>query len=67
MGVLKAAARKRHATVIVNGKPKFPINDVGHAKAALARIGQARPPLTAAQKARVRARAAKFINVKKAP
>jgi len=64
MGVLKAAARKRHATVIVNGKPKFPINDAGHAKAALARLGQAKPPLTAAQKAKVRARANKFLKKK---
>lgn len=61
MGVLKAAARKRHATIVVNGKPKFPINDVGHAKAALARLDQAKPPLTASQKAKVRARARKFL------
>lgn len=61
MGVLKAAARKRHATIVVSGTPKFPINDAGHAKAALARLNQAKPALTAAQRAKVKARARKFL------
>lgn len=65
MGVLKAKARKASATVVVNGKPKFPIPDAGHARAALARLNQAKPPLTPAQKAKVRARAAKFLKSKK--
>lgn len=66
MVVLKAKARKASATVVVGGKPKFPIPDAGHAKAALARINQARPPLTPSQKAKVRARANKFLKSKKA-
>lgn len=53
MAVLKAAARKKSATVVVGGKAKFPIPDKGHAKAALARLNQAKPPLTPAQKAKV--------------
>lgn len=68
MAVLKAKARKRSATIVVDGKPKFPMkgkNDKGHAKAALARLNQARPPLTPAQKAKVRARAHKILGSKK--
>lgn len=61
MSVLKAHARKASATVVVNGKPKFPIPDKAHARAALARIDQASPPLTASQKAKVRARAHKVL------
>src|SRR2546427_9080373 len=53
MAVLKAAARRASATVVVKGKPKFPIPDKAHARAALARIDQARPPLTPSQKAKV--------------
>lgn len=54
MAVLTAAQRKRTPTVAGG---KFPIPDKAHAKAALARINQARPPLTPSQKATVRARA----------
>lgn len=61
MAVLKAAARKRSATVVVNGQAKFPIPDAAHAKAALARLDQAKPALTPAQKAKVKARARKFL------
>lgn len=54
---LSARMRRKTATVVVAGKPKYPIPDKAHAKAALARINQAKPPLTATQKARVRKRA----------
>ncbi len=64
MGVYKAAARKANATVVVKGKPKFPIKDKAHASVALARLNQAKPPLTASQKAKVRARANKFLKKK---
>ena len=57
MAVLNAKQRKRTATVVVAGQPKYPIPDAAHARAALARINQAKPPLTAAQKAKVRAKA----------
>ncbi len=66
MAVLKAAARKRSATIVVGGKPKFPMPDKGHARAALGRINQAKPPLTASQKAKVRARAHRILGTKKA-
>lgn len=67
MAVLNTAERKRGWHLVINGKVKFPINDAGHARAALGRINSAKPPLTASQKARVRARAAKFLkSVKKA-
>ena len=66
MGILKAAARKRSATIVVNGKPKFPMPDKAHARNALARLNQARPPLTASQKAKVRARAHRLLGTKKA-
>jgi len=57
MGTLTAKQRVKSAVVHVGGKAKFPIPDKGHAKSALARIDQAKPPLTPAQKAAVRARA----------
>ena len=61
MGKLNAKQRKASATVVVGGKPKFPIPDPGHARAALGRINQAKPPLTAAQKAKVRAKAERVL------
>lgn len=64
MAVLKAAARKASATVVVGGKPKFPIPDKGHAKAALARLNQAKPPLSPAQKAKVEDRADRVLGIK---
>jgi hypothetical protein len=64
MAVLKVAARKKSATIVVNGKPKFPINDKRHASLALGRLNQAVPALTPAQKATVRARANKFLKKK---
>ena len=54
---ISARLRRRTATVHADGKAKYPIPDKGHAKAALARIDQAKPPLTPVQKARVRKRA----------
>jgi hypothetical protein len=56
-GVLNAKQKARYATVESGGEGKFPIPDKGHARAALARIDQAKPPLTPAQKAKVRAKA----------
>lgn len=56
MAKLKAAARKRSATVRVKGKAKFPIPDKKHARNALARINQAKG-LSASQKRKVVSRA----------
>lgn len=61
MAVLKAKARAKSAVIKVKGAPpseqKYPIPDKAHAKAALGRINQAKPPLSPAQKAKVRAKA----------
>jgi len=65
MAVLKAAARRASATIVVKGKPKYPIPDKAHARAALARIDQAKPKLTPAQKAKVRAKAHRALGTKK--
>ena len=69
MAVLKAKARAKSAVIKQKGKPpseqKFPIPDKAHARAALARIDQAKPPLTASQKAKVRARARAVLGKKK--
>lgn len=64
MGTLNAKQRKASATVVVNGQAKFPIPDKAHARAALARLNQAKPALTASQKAKVRARAHKVLGTK---
>ena len=61
MGVYRAAQRKRLATVRTDGDSKYPIGDKAHARAALARINQAKPPLTVAQKAKVRAKARSML------
>jgi len=61
MGVLNQKQRKASATVTVGGKAKFPIPDKGHAKSALGRLNQAKPPLTAAQKQKVKARAYRIL------
>ena len=62
---VSAKVRGKTAVVRVKGAPpsgqKFPIPDKAHARAALARINQAKPPLTAAQKAAVRRRAAAML------
>jgi hypothetical protein len=65
MAVLNAKQRKRSATIVVDGQAKYPMPDKAHARAALARIDQAKPPLTATQKAKVRARAARILGTKK--
>ena len=64
MAVLNAKQRKRSATIVVDGDAKFPMPDKAHARAALARLDQARPPLTAAQKAKVKARAYRILGPK---
>ena len=66
MAVLNAKQRKRSATIVVNGEPKFPMPDKAHARNALARLNQAKPALTPAQKAKVRARAHRILGTKKA-
>jgi len=69
MGRLTAKQRGRAAVIRVRGAPpsgqKFPIPDAAHARAALARINQAKPPLTPAQKARVRAAARRKLGKEK--
>lgn len=60
MAYIPMARRKRTATVVVNGRPKYPIFNKATARAALRRINQAKPPLTAAQRAKVRARARRY-------
>lgn len=65
MARLNAKQRKASATVVVNGQPKFPIPDKAHARAALARIDQAKPSLTPSQKAKVRAKANRVLGKKK--
>ena len=66
MAVLNAKQRKRSATIDVNGQGKFPMPDAAHARNALARLNQARPQLTPAQKAKIRARAARILGHKTA-
>jgi len=64
MAVLNANQRKRSATIVVNGEPKFPMPDKAHARAALARLNQAKPPLSPAQRAKVKARAYRILGTK---
>lgn len=61
MAVLTQKQRHKSATVRVNGKDKFPIPDKAHARAAKARINQAKPPLTKSQKQRVLAKANRVL------
>jgi hypothetical protein len=58
MAVLNAKQRKASATVAGG---KFPIPDKAHARAALGRLNQAKPPLTPAQKAKVKAKANRVL------
>lgn len=60
MATYKAAARKRNATVKTKGRARFPIGDKAHARAALARLNQAKG-LTAGQKRKVVSRAYKVL------
>ncbi len=65
MSVLKKKARESSATVRgPHGEAKYPIPDKAHARAALGRINQAKPPLTPAQKAKVRAKARRVLGGK---
>ena len=66
MGILNAKQRRASATIVVNGQAKYPMPDKAHARNALARLNQARPPLTPAQKARVKARAYRILGHKPA-
>lgn len=61
MGRLNAKQREASATIHQDGEAKYPIPDKAHARAALGRINQAKPPLTPDQKAKVRARANKML------
>ena len=61
MAKVTGKQRKEHATVRgPNGKPKYPIFNKATAKSAVKLINHAKPPLSSAQKARVRAKAAKY-------
>jgi len=64
MGVYKAKQRKKYATVKSGGEDKFPIGDKAHARNALQRLNQAKPPLTPEQKAKVRAKAKRVLGGK---
>jgi hypothetical protein len=56
MAILKAAGRKRSATVKTKGRARFPIPDKAHARVALARVNQAKG-LSAGQKRAIVSRA----------
>ena len=56
MAILNEKQRKESATI---GKDRYPINDAGHAKAALGRINQGN--LSPSQKAKVRAKANRVL------
>ncbi len=56
MAILNQKQREASATI---GKDRYPIPDKAHAKAALARINQG--GLSSAQKAKVRAKAHRFL------
>lgn len=65
MARLSAKQKQADATVQSGGKGKFPIPDKAHARAALSRINQAKPPLSPAQKATVRAKANRVLGKSK--
>ena len=54
---LNTKQRARSATIVHNGKPSFPMPDKKHARLAVQMEGQAKPPLTAGQKAKINAKA----------
>lgn len=60
---ISSTSRKKYATV-AGGKYPIPPGDKGHARAALRLINRAKPPLTRAQKAAVKARANQVLNGK---
>jgi hypothetical protein len=55
-GNVTSTARKKHGTV----GSKYPIFDKKSARSALKLINHAKPPLSAAQKARIRAKARRY-------
>lgn len=62
MAVLDEKQRKKSAVVHTKGgEAKFPIPDKAHARAALARLNQAKPPLTHEQKMAVIRRAHRVL------
>jgi hypothetical protein len=54
--------REATATVVVDGRAKYPMPDKAHARSALARIDQAKPPLTSEQKSKVENRAHRILD-----
>lgn len=64
MATYKAKARKKYATVKTKGKARFPIGDKKHARAALARINQAKG-LTASAKRKVISKAYSVLGTPK--
>lgn len=66
MAILDEEQREKHAVIHTKGgEAKFPINDKAHARAALARLNQAKPPLTHDQKMKVIRAAHKMLGTKK--
>lgn len=69
---IKRSVRKRSATIVEHGKGprggttryRFPMPDKAHARNALARLPQAKG-LSAAEKARIRARAYRILGKKR--
>ena len=57
---ISAEKRSKTATVHTGGKEKFPVFDAKSARSALKLLNNAKPPLTDAQKAAVRRKAAKY-------
>lgn len=64
MGVYKQKTRDKDAVIHSGGESKFPIGDKAHARAALARLNQANPPLTHDQKMKVIKKAHAMLGTK---
>lgn len=64
-GNVRASTRHKTATIRKGGKDKYPIFDKKSAKSALKLINNAKPPLTAAEKAKVRRKANRYLKKKK--
>lgn len=60
MAEVPGMVRRQTATVHVGGQDKYPIFDAHSARSALKLIHNAKPPLTPAQEAAVRAKARKY-------
>ena len=56
--------KDKYATVHVHGDAKFPEGDRAHARAALARMNQAKPPLTHEEKMEVIRKAKEVLGKK---